>query len=388
MNTEEVVSSVCERLVEQTITDSGGVRQAGAALTVRGAHPGADQHRRAQVITRELMPLSTDAEIDAVVAAAIAHTSGLGPLERFLADPAVNEIMVNNGGDVWLERNGSIVRAGRLADDVTPRLIERIISPLGRRLDRLSPIVDARLADGSRVCAVIPPIAVDGPCLTLRRFGVARRTIAEFGDGSVCQLLVDIVESRCNVVVSGATSSGKTSLLNALGSLVGATERIVTLEDTAELRLDASHILRLETRPATVDGTTAVTMTDLVRTALRLRPDRIVVGEVRGAEVVDMLAAMNTGHAGSLTTCHANGPEDALRRLEALVAQHSPSWPLDAVREAIHSSIDVVVHVDRLPDGQRRIGSVLELARPGTGAPHRPLVQDGASVGRLQRGHR
>ena len=211
MNTEEVVSSVCERLVEQTITDSGGMRPAGAALTVRGVHPGADQHRRAQVITRELMPLSTDAEIDAVVAAAIAHTSGLGPLERFLADPAVNEIMVNNGGDVWLERNGSIVRAGRLADDVTPRLIERIISPLGRRLDRLSPIVDARLADGSRVCAVIPPIAVDGPCLTLRRFGVARRTIAEFGDGSVCQLLVDIVESRCNVVVSGATSSGKTT---------------------------------------------------------------------------------------------------------------------------------------------------------------------------------
>ena len=388
MNAAQVVSIVCERLIERTVTETGSRLPGGAVVAAVGVGPGADLRRRAHVIASELMPLSTEHEVDAVVAAAIAHTCGLGPLEQFLADPAVNEIMVNNGGEVWLERNGSIERAGRLADDVAPRLIERIISPLGRRLDRLSPIVDARLADGSRVCAVIPPIAVDGPCFTLRRFGVARRAIGEFADVSVCQLLVEIIESRCNVVVSGATSSGKSSLLNALGSLVGATERIVTLEDTAELRLDASHVLRLETRPATVDGTTAVTMTDLVRTALRLRPDRIVVGEVRGAEVVDMLAAMNTGHTGSLTTCHANGPVDALRRLEALVAQHSPSWPLDAVREAIHSSIDVVVHVDRLPNGQRRVGQVLELARPGADASHRPLVRDGHCVDRLERGHR
>ena len=372
MNAAAVVTTICARLAEQ-VSDASHV---------------ADLAIRARTLARDLMPLSTDAEIDGVVSEALAHTSGLGPLERFLADPSVNEIMVNNGGDIWIERNGQITRAGRLADDMTSRLIERIIGPLGRRLDRLSPIVDARLADGSRVCAVIPPIAVDGPCLTLRRFGVTRRTLAEFASGPIALLLAEIIQARCNVVVSGATSSGKTSLLNVFGSLIGDDERIVTLEDTAELQLDAAHVLRLETRPATIDGTTAVSMTDLVRTALRLRPDRIVVGEVRGGEVIDMLAAMNTGHTGSLTTCHANNAFDALRRLEALAAQHSPSWPLAAVRDAIRSSIDVVVHVDRRSNGERRVGEILELSPAGAHESHRTLVTGGGDCAELLRRRR
>jgi len=335
-----------------------------------------------------MLPLGTPAEIDVVATAAIAHVQGLGPLQRFLADPSVNEIMVNNGGDVWVERDGEIQLAGRLGAEVTPRLVERILSPLGRRLDRLSPIVDARLPDGSRVCAVIPPIAIDGPCLTLRRFGIRHREVDEFATAEVVTLLAQIIDARCNVLISGATSSGKTSLLNALASRIAPAERVVTLEDTAELRLATPHVLRLETRPATIDGTPAVTMADLVRASLRLRPDRIVVGEIRGAEVIDMLNAMNTGHSGSMTTCHANGPLDALRRVEALVTQHSPAWPLHAVRDTVHSSIDVVVHVDRRPTGQRLVGDVLELSLPESDEQHRVLVTGGRCVAELHRGQR
>ncbi len=347
---------------------------------------------RAKELVRTMLPLGTEADVAELAEAALAQVCGLGPLQRLLSDPTVNEVMVNNGGDVWIERNGVIVRAGRLENEVLPRLIERILSPLGRRLDRLSPIVDARLADGSRVCAVIPPVAVDGPCLTVRRFGVSRRGLAEFADAPVIALLAEIVAARCNVLISGATSSGKTTLLNALvAATLGHAEavtnhqRIVTLEDIAELQLDAAHVLRLETRPATVDGTPAVTMTDLVRTALRLRPDRIVLGEIRGPEVVDMLAAMNTGHAGSLSTCHANGTTDALRRLESLVVQHSPTWPLAAVRDTIQASLDIVVHVERRPDGQRCVAEVLELALPGSADTHRALVTGGRRCAALTR---
>lgn len=378
MTPEAILATVCAELADWQ-------RPAGGA-------PVQPDIERATDLVRQRLPLGTEADIAALAEAALAHVCGLGPLQRFLADPTVNEVMVNNGGDVWIERDGTIVRAGRLDADVMPRLIERILGPLGRRLDRLSPIVDARLADGSRVCAVIPPVAVDGPCLTVRRFGVRRRGLAEFAEAPIAALLGDIVTARCNVLISGATSSGKTSLLNAL---VAATlgradrvidhERIVTLEDIAELQLDAAHVLRLETRPATADGTPAVTMTDLVRTALRLRPDRIVLGEIRGAEVVDMLAAMNTGHAGSLSTCHANGTLDALRRLESLVVQHSPSWPLAAVRDTIRASLDIVVHVERSADGHRRVTDVLELAAPGTACAHRALVTGGHLCGGLLR---
>ncbi|MCU1389371.1 MAG: gspE [Ilumatobacteraceae bacterium] len=382
MNTEQATAAICARLAELPLD------ALVAEPTSRSGEPSAALLAHARSFARQLLPLGSDRDVEASARSAIAHAQGLGPLQRYLADPTVDEIMINNGGDVWIERDGAIALAGRLADDVTPRLLERIISPLGRRLDRLSPIVDARLADGSRVCAVIAPIAVDGPCMTLRRFGVRRRTIDEFADPAIAAVLTELVDTRCNVLISGSTSSGKTSLLNVLASLVGPTERIVTLEDTAELRLGATHVLRLETRPATVDGTPAVTMTDLVRTALRLRPDRIVVGEVRGAEVVDMLGALNTGHSGSLSTCHANGPSDALRRLEALVAQHSPAWPLDAVRDAIATSIDVVVHVERDGAGRRRISDVLELAEPGTGGTHRNLVARGSVTAPRRRGRR
>lgn len=375
MITDDIVSAVCTRLA----TLSPAVTRSRAT---------SDLTDPARQFASELLPLGTPAEIDIVATAAIAHVQGLGPLHRFLADATVNEIMVNNGGDVWIERDGKIQHAGRLDAEVTPRLVERILSPLGRRLDRLSPIVDARLPDGTRVCAVIPPIAIDGPCLTLRRFGVCHRELEEFATEDVVDLLAEIIDARCNVLISGATSSGKTSLLNALASRIARAERVVTLEDTAELRLAAPHVLRLETRPATVDGTPAITMTDLVRTSLRLRPDRLVVGEIRGGEVIDMLNAMNTGHSGSLTTCHANGPLDALRRVETLVTQHSPAWPLHAVRDTVRSSLDVVVHVDRLPTGQRRVSHILELAPPDAEGDHRHLVTDSVCVARLRRGRR
>ena len=319
--------------------------------------------------------------------AAIANLAGLEPLRPLLLDPLINEIMINNGGDVWVERDGSIALAGRLSDDVTPRVIERILSPLGRRLDRLSPIVDARLPDGSRVCAVLAPIAIDGTCLTLRRFGVYRRSLAEFGDAGVIDLLHDIVDSRCNVLVSGAASSGKTSLLNVLASRIGAGQRVITLEDTAELQLDTAHVLRLETRPSTADGVPAITMSDLVRTSLRLRPDRLIVGEVRGCEVIDMLQAMNTGHDGSMATCHANAPLDTLRRIEALVVQHAPTWPINAVREHVRSCLDIVVHLARGASGQRRVTDIIELALPGVdGSSPRTLAADGVVQHHLTRG--
>ncbi len=324
--------------------------------------------------------------------AAIANLAGLEPLQPLLLDPLINEIMINNGGDVWVERDGSVAFAGRLSDDVTPRVIERILNPLGRRLDRLSPIVDARLPDGSRVCAVLAPIAIDGTCLTLRRFGVRRRSLAEFagpaGDGDgVIDVLHDIVDRRCNVLISGAASSGKTSLLNVLASRVDPGQRVITLEDTAELQLDTAHVLRLETRPATADGVPEITMSDLVRTSLRLRPDRLIVGEIRGCEVIDMLQAMNTGHDGSMATCHANAPLDTLRRVEALVVQHAPTWPIDAVREHVRSCLDVVVHLARTADGQRRVTDIIELAPPGAGDEiFRTLVADQVVKHHLTRG--
>ncbi len=350
------------------------------------ATPG-EARTRAVASARTMLPLATADEIAGIVALAVARVHGLGPLQPLLADPSINEVMVNAGGDVWVERAGTTIRAGRLDTDVTSRLIERILAPTGRRIDRLSPVVDARLPDGSRVCAVVEPIAIDGPCFSIRRFAIHRRRIDEFASPAVCELLRSAVERRCNIVISGSTSSGKTSALNALAAFVAPGERIITLEDTAELRLDAPHVLRLETRPASVDGIAAVTMTDLVRTSLRLRPDRLVLGEIRGGEVVDLLQALNTGHRGSLATVHANSAADALRRIETLVVQHAPSWPLPAVREHVRSSLDLVVHVDRHADGGRQVSHVLELA--GADAPemtHRLVVADGRVVQSLSRG--
>ena len=295
---------------------------------------------------------------------------GFGPLERWLHDESVTEVLVNAGRDVWIERRSGSgpseasrgpLFVGRLDDGVLDTIIERILAPVGRRLDRSSPVVDARLPDGSRVCAVLPPVAVDGACLAIRRFAADPFPLTAFADVPVATVLESIVARRCNVLVSGATSSGKTTLLNSLASCITDDERIVTLEDTAELQLAARHVLRLETRPATPDGLPPVDVADLLRTALRLRPDRLVIGEIRGGEAIHLVQALNTGHDGSLATLHANSPVEALARLESLVVRDSPGWSIDAVRAQVHRSVDVIVHVGRDERSRRRVLEVVEV---------------------------
>ncbi len=315
---------------------------------------------------RRATPLANETTRSLITGLVTARLSGLGELDPFVADPTIDEVLVN-GSDIWIDRAGCLARVGRLSTLTLDQVIERVLAPIGRRVDRSSPIVDARLPGGARVCAVVPPIAVDGPCLSIRRFAAAVRPIDDFvgadhasGRRAVESLCRRIVSGRCNVLVSGATSSGKTSLLASLLALADPEERIVVLEDTAELPCDAPHLVRLEARPATIDGPAPVPLDELVRTALRLRPDRIVVGEVRGPEVVALVKALNTGHDGSFATCHANGPLDALLRLESLVLQAAPSWPLEAIRQQLRRSIDIVVHVGRR--GRRRtIESISEV---------------------------
>ena len=291
----------------------------------------------------------------------VAEQSALGGLERWLHDPSITEVIVNAGTEVWVERNGRLTHVGSMRAESLLAAIEHILTPIGRRLDRSSPTVDARLPDGSRLCAVIPPVAVDGPCLTIRRFAVQPIPLAGFADAPTAELLRTVVAHRCNVLVCGPTSSGKTTLLNSLAQHVPQHERIITLEDIAELRLPHPHVVRLETRAATPDGVGDVTMVDLLRAALRLRPDRLVVGEVRGAEAVALLQALNTGHDGSLATVHANSADDALARLATLVLHDAPSWPLAAIREHVRRAIDVVVHVARGTDGSRRVVDVAQV---------------------------
>ncbi len=290
----------------------------------------------------------------------IAERSPFGGLERWLTDPAVDEVIVNGGGQVWVERCGTLQRVATMSTAAVTSAIEHILRPIGRRLDRSNPTVDARLPDGSRVCAVLEPIAVDGACLTIRRFALRSLPLSAFANDKVAELLHSVVASRCNVLVSGATSSGKTTLLNTLAGLVPATERIITLEDIAELRLDHLHVVRLEARPANAEGSGEVTLAQLLRTALRMRPDRLVIGEIRGAEAVQLVQAMNTGHDGSMATVHANSALDAVARLCSLVLQEVPGWPLDAIHDQVRRSIDVVVHVGRGADNQRRVIEVCE----------------------------
>lgn len=316
----------------------------------------------------------------------VAERSRLGGLERWLADPDVTEVLVNGGHEVWIERAGQLHRVGTMRPAAVLGALEQLLVPIGRRLDRASPTVDARLVDGSRVCAVIPPVAVDGPTVAIRRFAVRPIPLERFASPPVVELLTELVERRCNVVVSGPTSSGKTTLLNALAAHIEPGERLITLEDIAELRLGHPHVVRLETRPASPDGVGAVGLADLLRAALRLRPDRLVVGEVRGAEAVELLQAMNTGHDGSLSTVHANAAADALGRLATLVVQHAPGWPLAAVHEHVQRAIDVVVHVSRAASGERRVDEVAEVG--GGGAAPRTLASRGRVLGRLERGRR
>jgi pilus assembly protein CpaF len=315
----------------------------------------------------------------------IAERSPLGGLERWLDDPVINEIIVNGGGEVWVERNGVLARVTTMSSAALAAAIEHILRPIGRRLDRSNPMVDARLPDGSRVCAVIEPIAVDGTCLTIRRFSIRSLPVAAFAESEVAALLAEIVAARCNVLVSGATSSGKTTLLNALAALVPPTERIITLEDVAELRLAHPHVVRLETRPATAEGNGEVTLSHLLRTALRLRPDRLVVGEVRGAEAVQLVQAMNTGHDGSMATVHANSAIDAIARLCSLVLQEVSGWPLEAIHDQVQRSIDVVVHVGRADDQRRRVVEICE-ATGVDGLQLRNLIERSSVIAPLRRG--
>jgi pilus assembly protein CpaF len=352
----ELVDSVHQRLLERW----------GDELPTGGA----DDTTIGELIRDEAPLLRTD-QVAAAVGAVRARVTGLGPLEPLLSDPDVTEVMVNGAGPVWVERAGTITPTSIALDEPgVARLIERIVAPLGLRVDRSSPMVDARLPDGSRVNAIVRPLAIDGPCLTIRRFGAKPVPLDAFAPPPVADLLRRAVHERRNIVVSGGTGAGKTTLLNALAGEIPAGERVVTVEDSAELRLPGDHVVRLEARPPNADGLGAVTIRDLVRNSLRMRPDRIVVGEVRGPEAFDMLQAMNTGHEGALSTCHANSPDDALGRLESLSLLAGLELPLEAVREQLVAAVDLVVQVSRGPGGRRRVvevGEPLNSTHPSRG---------------------
>ena len=366
---DELAARLREALIER--------RRADAAA---GRRPDADLPEAVgELVGREaaILPIR---EREEIVARILRDTVGLGPLEELLADPEVEEVMVNGPDRVYVERRGRIEPTEvHFADEAELRnSIERILAPLGRRVDELSPMVDARLADGSRVNVVIPPLAVDGPALSIRRFAAARPGPADLVElGTLTPqmrgLLEVAVRERRSLLVSGGTGSGKTTLLNALSSFVAAEERVVTIEDAAELRLQQPHVVRLESRPASVEGRGEVTIRDLLRNALRMRPDRIVIGEVRGPEALDLLTALNTGHRGALSTLHANSPADALRRLETLALMAGVGLPHAAIREQLGRGFELVVHLERLADGRRVVTEIAEVVRAAGGPATRAL---------------
>ncbi|NHZ70867.1 MAG: CpaF family protein [Proteobacteria bacterium] len=293
---------------------------------------------------------------------------GYGPIDPYLADPEVTEVMVNGPHAVWVERSGRITKTDTRFVDANhlERIIEKIVGQVGRRIDEATPMVDARLPDGSRVNAIIHPLAIGGPYVTIRKFAVDPFTVDDLVANDsmseqVAGLLKRCVEGRLNVIVSGATGSGKTTLLNVLSNFIPANERIITVEDAAEVQLNQTHVLTLETRPPNLEGKGQVSIRDLVRNTLRMRPDRIIVGEVRGGEALDMLQAMNTGHDGSLTTVHSNTPRDTLARIETMVLMAGMDLPIRAIREQVASALDLVVHIHRLRDGTRRVTHVTEV---------------------------
>jgi len=314
----------------------------------------------------EPTPLS-QSQRDEIIEQIIYEVIGLGPIEPLFRDPSISDILVNGSKMIFVERRGKLTRvATSFRNDAhLTAIIDRIVSRVGRRVDESSPMVDARLPDGSRVNAIIPPLALDGPVLSIRRFGADLAIENLLANGAMnegmMELLAGCVAARLNILISGGTGSGKTTLLNALTSFIQADHRIITIEDAAELRLQQAHVVRLETRPPNAEGQGEVLARDLVKNALRMRPDRIIVGEVRSAEALDMLQAMNTGHEGSLTTVHANSPRDALARLETMILMAGTNLPNRAMREQISSALDLIVQVSRLSDGTRRITSVVEV---------------------------
>lgn len=319
------------------------------------------------MVALESIPLSR-ADRDRLVMEVQHEVFGLGPLETLMKDPEISDILVNSASNVFVERYGKLEKTDvRFRDDAhLMQIIERIVTRVGRRVDESSPMVDARLADGSRVNAIIPPLALDGPVLSIRRFGTERLTVndlIQFNSipAQIAEVAAACVKSRLNMLVSGGTGAGKTTLLNCLSNFIPDNERIVTIEDSAELKLQQEHIVRLETRPANIEGQGAVTARDLVRNALRMRPDRIVIGEVRGGEALDMMQAMNTGHDGSISTIHANSARDALSRLETMMLMAGIALPERALREQVASALDIIVQLTRLSDGSRKVVEFAEV---------------------------
>lgn len=353
MHLEEVASLLRRRLVESSRSDALSGRE---ALPVESAI--------ADLVERDAALLSLEArtrireliERDAI---------GLGPLEDLLLDPSVDEVLVVGHDRVWIERNGQLERTrvaftdAQALDDA----IERLLAPLGRRVDELSPMADARLADGSRVNVTIPPLALDGACLSIRRFGEERPSLEDLValgtlSGDQADRLVESIEDRANILISGGTGAGKTTLLNALSAHIDASERIVTIEDAAELRLLQEHVVRLESRPPNLEGKGEVAIRDLLRNALRMRPDRLLIGEVRGDEALDLVIALNTGHDGALSTVHANSPDDALSRVEMLASMAAPRFQPGLIRSQLTRALDLVVQIDRAPSGERRVSAI------------------------------
>jgi pilus assembly protein CpaF len=319
------------------------------------------------VLSQEGLPLSAS-ERERLVNDVQHELFGLGPLEPLLADPTVSDILVNSHSTIYVERRGKLewTNIAFKDDEHLMRVIERIVSSVGRRIDESSPMVDARLKDGSRVNAIIPPLAIDGPILSIRRFGSEPLKMAKLIEykaltKDIADMLQMCVNARLNVLISGGTGAGKTTLLNALSAFIPESERIVTIEDSAELQLQQPHVVRLETRPPNIEGRGEVSQRDLVKNALRMRPDRIVIGEVRGGEAIDMLQAMNTGHDGSLTTIHANTPRDALSRVETMIQMTGMRLSGQAMRQQIASALDLVLQVARMSDGSRRVTSISEI---------------------------
>jgi pilus assembly protein CpaF len=361
-HTQALVSELRDRLAsERRAAAAGGRLREGLDDAV------------AALVEREAGVLS-DARRAELADLVLRETVGLGPLEDLIADPAVEEVMVNGAGRIYVERGGRIETAPvAFGDEREVReTIERILAPTGRRVDELSPMADARLADGSRVNVVVPPLAVDGPAISIRRFGVERPGPEELvASGSLAAeaaaLLEEAVRERRTLLVTGGTGSGKTTLLNALSAWIDPAERVITIEDAAELRLRQPHVVRLESRPPSVEGRGEVTIRDLLRNALRMRPDRIVIGEVRGPEALDLLTALNTGHDGALSTLHANSPADGLRRLETLALMAGVGLPHEAIREQVARGVELVAHLRRERDGSRRLVQVAEVV-PAAGA--------------------
>ncbi|MDF1499375.1 MAG: CpaF family protein [Anaerolineales bacterium] len=329
--------------------------------------------RRTGALLSERAEILTADETEAVIRAVVDRIIGLGPLEPLLEDSSITEIMVNDPESVFIERNGRIERVDvRFRDEAHLRhVIDRIVAPIGRRIDESSPLVDARLPDGSRVNAVIPPLTIGGPTLTIRKFSrepFTLQRLVELGtvDEEMASYLNASVKDRVSMIVSGGTGSGKTSTLNALGDCIPEAERLITIEDAAELQLDHDDLVSMEARPPNIEGRGEITIRTLVRNALRMRPDRVIVGEVRGGEAFDMLQAMNTGHRGSMTTLHANSPPDALIRLESMVLMAGFDMPVTAIRRMIAGAVELIVQQDRLPDGRRVVTAVAALDRSST----------------------